>query len=47
MEYNLTREELNTIDGGARWFWAIIGGAVTFALGFINGYTRPGTCKVR
>ncbi len=45
---NLKQEELNDIEGGAVGTltkWTIVGGVVTFLIGFFNGYQRPLGCS--
>lgn len=43
----LQDEELMTLTGGAIKFglWTIIGGAITFIIGIIDGYLRPLPCN--
>lgn len=45
----LKEEQLNNIEGGAFKVtsskWAIIGGGIAFAIGFISGFLRPSTCQ--
>lgn len=45
----LTEKELNEINGGALKLSAgtflIIGGVISFVIGFVNGYLRPLTCS--
>lgn len=37
--------ELKEVVGGVSWgFWAIIGGAVSFILGMIDGIANPVAC---
>ena len=41
----MKRDELTLIVGGASWgFWTIVGGAVSFVLGFIEGLVNPVKC---
>lgn len=41
----MSKEELTLVVGGASWgFWTILGGAVSFVLGFIEGLVNPITC---
>lgn len=45
----LSEKELNEINGGAIKIgvgtFLIIGGAVSFLIGLVNGYLRPLTCS--
>lgn len=37
--------ELTQVVGGGGWgFWTIVGGAVSFVLGFIEGLVNPVKC---
>lgn len=37
--------ELKEVVGGAGWgFWTVLGGAVTFVMGFIDGLINPIKC---
>jgi hypothetical protein len=41
----MSETELLNVTGGAGWgFWAVIGGAVSFVLGFFEGITNPVRC---
>ncbi len=41
----MSREELINVVGGAKWgFWTIIGSAISFVLGFIEGIVNPIKC---
>ena len=41
----MKREELANVVGGAGWgFWSIVGGVVSFVLGFIEGIVNPISC---
>ena len=37
----LSNEKMNSINGGGRSIWFIIGGIGTFLLGFLNGFVNP------
>lgn len=37
----LSNTELTNITGGGVTKWIIIGGAIAFAIGFIDGFLRP------
>lgn len=43
----LQDEELIALNGGAVKYglWTIIGGAITFLIGIIDGYLRPLPCN--
>lgn len=43
----LTKEELNTIEGGGVkiGFFAALGGFITLVVGIIDGYLRPLSCN--
>lgn len=45
----LSKEELIKTEGGAALVWTkllgVIGGALTFGIGFINGLLRPLGCS--
>ncbi len=42
----LEEQELIKIEGGAKYgVFVIIGGAITFIIGFVNGILRPKTCS--
>lgn len=41
----LSDNELSNINGGASWgIWSILGGVVTFILGFYEGIINPVKC---
>ncbi len=41
----MSKTELISVVGGASWgFWTIIGGAVSFVLGLIEGLVNPIKC---
>ncbi len=41
----MNKSELTQVVGGAGWgFWTIVGGAVSFVLGFIEGLVNPVKC---
>ena len=42
---NLSKEELNSISGGGISGYFILGGILTFIIGFIDGFTRPLKCN--
>ncbi len=45
MKY-LNEVELKEINGGISYgLWAILGGIVTFVIGFLDGITRPLRCR--
>lgn len=41
----LSKTELNNINGGGVAGYFIFGGILTFLIGFIDGYTRPLKCN--
>lgn len=42
----LTEQELAKIYGGfGMSFWLILGGVITFTIGFFDGYSNPNKCK--
>ena len=43
--YKLKDNELNDINGGARFLWHIVGAAATFIVGFITGWFNPKSCN--
>lgn len=41
----MNKDELTLVVGGAGWgFWSIVGGTVSFILGFIEGIVNPVKC---
>ena len=41
----LSNEKLETINGGGKTLWFIIGGAAFFILGFVYGFVNPQKCN--
>lgn len=41
----LSKTELNNINGGAVSGYFIFGGILTFIIGFMDGFTRPLKCN--
>lgn len=44
---NLEKEEMLKINGGAisAGVWALIGGAIVFMIGLVDGFVRPLKCN--
>lgn len=41
----LSNYELNNISGGGYGWYLVLGGAITFLIGVIDGYLRPLKCN--
>lgn len=41
----LTDNELYSINGGGYSFYVIVGAAITFLIGVVDGYLRPLKCN--
>lgn len=41
----LSYEKLDSINGGGKSFWYLLGAGLSFLLGFISGFINPVKCN--